>query len=201
MSAIIEYMWIKFFLDENGEEKFIPQFLEDGTQQFWTETANIKPFKLMLVPLNHKIAENMVKKHIPAISVPLPTYTFMLTPEDTVSAYWDSEITITSHFECNTCGAAWLHTDGSKWAQCPRCGESDTWSCSLCGRENIDNKLVKKNSRGETNCPYCTEPHGLNRREHVTLIQDVIENTDYVVLIENKIKMTIRSNNIQVESL
>ena len=74
-------------------------------------------------------------------------------------------------------------------AECPRCGEKDTWSCSRCNKTNIDNAIVKKNKRGETNCPYCEIPWGLNRKVYLQRVQDVIENTDYVVLVkEDQVK-------------
>lgn len=201
MNSIIEYMWVKIYNDENGIEHFIPQFCEDGTQQFWTDTENIVLTKLLIVPLTPRLAENMVQKKIPGVSVPLPTYTFLLQPTDKVSAYWDNEITLTNHFECDTCGMAWEHKDSSKWAECPRCGEKDTWSCMRCGKNNIDNNLVVKNQKGETNCPYCEIPYGLNRQRLLHRIQDIIENTDYVILIDNKVKITIQQNSVLVESL
>jgi DNA-directed RNA polymerase subunit RPC12/RpoP len=201
MSAIIEYMWVKIYIDESGVEHFIPQFREDGTQQFWTDSENITPTKLLIVPISPKLAENMIQKKIPAASVPLTPYTFLLKPSDKVTAYWDNEITITNHFECETCGFTWQHTDASKWAECPRCGEKDTWSCMRCGASNINNTLVKKNNRGETNCPYCEIPYGLNRSIHLHRIQDIIENTDYVILVENRFKVIIRQHEVCVESL
>ena len=201
MSSVIEYQWIKIYKDENDIEHFIPQFQEDGTQQFWNDSKNLVLTKLLIVPLTPRLAENMIQKKIPAISVQLPTYTFLLKPIDDVSAYWDNEITITSHFECSTCGASWQHMDATQWAQCPRCGEKDSWSCARCDRTNIDNTLVKRNKRGETNCPYCDVPHGLNRKRNLHRIQDVIENTDYVILVKDRFKIIIRQNTVDIESL
>ena len=201
MAAIIEYMWIKIFKDTDGIEKLIPQFRDDGTQQMWSETSHIKPHKLVISPISPVLAKKMQDKNIPGCSVDLPVYNFYLTPHDEIKAYWDNEISVTSHFKCRTCGNCWQHMDSTKWAKCPSCGEMDTWSCSRCGRQDIDNSLVRKNKRGETNCPYCEIPYGLNRQILLDRIQDVIENTDYVIEIENKIKIIIRKDTIDVYSL
>ena len=201
MSAIIEYQWIKIYKDEDGCEHFIPQFTSDGTQQFWTNSENIKMHKLVIAPFSPEVAEAMQSKGIPGCSVPLPTWNFNVLPTDTVKVYWDNEIQLTNHFYCKTCGAQWKHMDSSKWAECPKCGQKDEWSCKRCGRQNIDNKLVKKNARGETNCPYCEIPYGLNRTVYLKRIQDIIENTDYVIEFEGKFKIIIRKDKIDIESL
>ena len=86
-------------------------------------------------------------------------------------------------------------------AQCPNCGQTDEWSCKQCGRHNINKDLVKKNARGETNCPYCEVPYGLNRTRYLERIQDVIENTDYAIEVAGKFKIIIRKDVIDVESL
>lgn len=203
MSAIIEYQWIKVFKDSDGIEKFIPQFQSDGTQQFWNDTTNIKLTRLVLSPISPEVAATMQLKKIPGVSVPLPTWNFTVLPEDNVSAYWDNAITISSHYVCLTCGHQWLHEDSSKWAECPNCGQRDEWSCKRCGKNNIDNNLVHRNSRGETNCPFCEIPYGLNRKKNLQRIQDIIENTDYVIEFSNKFKIIIRNDKgiIDVESL
>ena len=202
MSAVIEYQWVKFFKDENDVEHFIPQFRDDGTQQFWTDTEYIKPYKLLITTISPNLAAAMHAKKIPGSSVPfLPTYTFLLKPSDDIKAYWDEEVTITSHYECDSCGAAWIHSNSTKWAECPKCGEKDTWSCSRCGKTNIDNSIVKKNKRNETNCPYCEIPWGLNRKVYLQRVQDVIENTDYVILVKDRFKITIQHENVLIESL
>ena len=201
MTAVIEYMWIKIFKDIDGVEKFIPQFRDDGTQQLWSETSNIKPHKLVISPISPVLAKKMQDHNIPGCSVKLPTYNFYLLPEDDVKAYWDNEISVTSHFKCRTCGHCWLHMDSSKWAKCPACGESDVWSCRRCDRSNIDNSLVHRNNKGEVNCPYCEIPYGLNRQIMLDRIQDVIENTDYVIEISNKIKIIIRKDTVDTYSL
>ena len=201
MAAIIEYMWIKIYEDEEGNEKFIPQFRIDGTQQFWLDSVDIQPTKLSICPISKQLADNMQANKIPGLSVPLPTYTFYLAEDDNVKAYWDGEIQTTSHFHCTTCETNWKHTDSSKWAKCPSCGESDVWHCSRCGTRNIDNLLVKKTSRGETNCPFCEEPHGLNRERRLERIQDVIENIDYVIEIEDRCKIIIRQHSVDIYSI
>lgn len=201
MSAVIEYMWIKVFIDSDGTEKFIPQFRSDGSQQFWYETEHIQPSKLIISPISSELANNMMDRKIPGCAVPLPTYNFYIKPEDKIKAYWDNAIETTSHFHCTTCNSNWKHTDSTKWAKCPLCGEADVWSCKQCGHHNIDNVLVHKNARGETNCPYCPEPYGLNRIRRLECISDVIENTDYAIEIQDRIKIIIRKNTIDVFSI
>jgi len=199
VSAIIEYQWIKIFKDADGTEKFIPQFRSDGTQQFWNDTNDVRMTKLLIVPISPELANNMQQNKIPGAAVPLPSWNFIVKSDDVVKAYWDNEIQITSHFICKTCGAQWQHMDSSKWAKCPQCGQSDEWSCKRCGRNNIDNNLVKRNSRGEVNCPYCDVPHGLNRSIYLERIQDVIENTDYIIEFQDRFKITIRKDSIDIE--
>jgi len=199
VSAVIEYQWIKVFKDFDGTEKFIPQFKLDGTQQFWDDSKDIQMTKLLIAPISPNLAANMQQNKIPGVSVPLPTWSFTIKPTDIVKAYWDNEIQITSHFVCETCGAQWQHMDSSEWAKCPQCGQTDEWSCSLCGRTNIDNNLIKRNNRGEINCPYCEIPHGLNRVKYLERIQDVIENTDYVIEFQDRFKIIIRKDIIEIE--
>ena len=200
MSSIIEYMWVKVFEDIDGIEKFIPQFRSDGTQQFWNDSKDVKLKKLVITPIGKDLAFNMQAKKIPGVSVPLPEFIFTILPSDSVKAYWDNEIQITNHFYCRTCGTQWKHLDSSKWAQCPKCGQMDEWSCSRCNRF-ISPSDVTTNARGETNCPYCEVPHGLNRVRHLERIQDVIENTDYVIEFSGKFKLTIRQTKVDIESL
>jgi predicted RNA-binding Zn-ribbon protein involved in translation (DUF1610 family) len=200
MSAVIELMWIKIFKDTDGIEKFIPQFDSEGHQQFWTQTP-VKLTKLIIGPISPEIAEKMIINKIPAASVPLPVWNFVFKPEDEIIAYWDNEIQTTSHFECESCGTCWQHMDSAHWAKCPKCGESDIWSCKRCGKTNIDNAIVHKNARSEVNCPYCEVPYGLNRTELLHRVQDIIENTDYVIEVKDRYKITIRQNTIDVESL
>ncbi len=199
--VVIEYIWVKVFTDADGTEKFIPQFRSDGTQQFWHETTDIHPTKLIITPIGTDLAAKMQENKIPGVSVPLPVYNFSLQPDDIVTAYWDNEIQTTSHFHCTTCNGNWIHKDSTKWAKCPHCGETDGWSCLRCGHKNIDNNLVHKNQRGEVNCPYCEIPYGLTRERRLERIQDIIENTDYVVEVRNKFKITIRKNIVDVISL
>ncbi len=201
MSSVIEYQWIKVYEDQDGNEKFIPQFRSDGTQQFWHDSDTVKVKKLIIAPLSPQLAESMQKKLIPGSSVPLPTYNFFLSESDSVKAYWDNAIEITSHYHCTTCNSNWKHQDSTKWAECPYCGEKDVWYCKNCGRNNIDNLLVKRNNRGEVNCPYCIEPYGLNRIRLLERIQDIIENTDYVIEVENRYKIIIRRNTVDVFSI
>lgn len=201
MSSVIEYQWIKVYKDRDGNEKFVPQFRSDGTQQHWYDSIDIKPHKLIIAPLSQELASNMQKNKIPGCAVSLPSYNFFLKENDDIIAYWDNAIHTTSHFHCTTCNTNWKHTDSTKWAKCPRCGEVDVWGCKNCGRENIDNTLVHKNNRGETNCPYCPEPYGLNRIRRLERIQDIIENTDYAIEVKNRYKIIIRENIVDVFSI
>lgn len=201
MSAVIEYQWIKIYRDENNIEKFIPQFTSEGKQQHWTETADIPLTKLVIAPISPEVANSMQANKIPGVAVPLPVWNFNILPSDSIKAYWDNEIQLTNHFYCKTCGTQWKHMDSKKWAQCPSCGQTDEWSCKQCGRHNINKDLVKKNARGETNCPYCEIPYGLNRTRYLERIQDVIENTDYAIEVAGKFKIIIRKDVIDVESL
>lgn len=272
MVAIIEYMWVKVYKDELGNDRFIPQFRDDGTQQFWTDSSDIKPYKLFLVPINPELASKMQSKNIPAVSVPLPKYTFLLNSNDDVTAYWDNEIEIRSHYICEVCGNEWVHTDSTKFVQCPSCLTTDVWFCRRCPveisadlmnkkrekereynslmkelsekfiesksdqerndiRERqrqakellddweianqtvkiIDQKYVKrltkkdeehgKGKAGEINCPFCEIPFGLNRKSLLHRVNDIIENTDYVILVKNRYKVKISENEVTVESL
>ncbi len=198
MASIIEYQWIKIFKDSDGIEKFIPQFRLDGTQQFWSDTEDVKMTKLLITPISPELAANMQQHKIPGVSVPLPSWSFAVKPNDKVKAYWDNEIQLTSHYVCKTCGAQWQHTDSSKWAQCPECGQMDEWHCNRCGRI-IENSLVKRNERGEVLCPHCEIPYGLRRTRYLERVQDVIENTDYVIEFQDRFKITIRQNMVEVE--
>ena len=200
MSAIIEYQWIKVYREGNVE-KFIPQFTSEGKQQFWNDTKDINIHKLVISPISPEVAAAMQNNGIPGCSVPLPVWNFSILPNDDIKAYWDNEIQLTNHFYCKTCGHQWKHLDSSKWAECPRCGQKDEWSCKRCGKHNIDNSVVKRNARGETNCPYCEIPYGLNRTRYLERIQDIIENTDYVIELAGKFKIIIRKDCIDVESL
>lgn len=201
MSAVIEYQWIKVYRDQDDNEKFIPQFRTDGTQQFWYDSVDIKPYKLIIAPISPELAENMQKNKIPGCSVPLPPYTFFLKDSDEIIAYWDNAIHTTSYFHCTTCNTNWKHNNSKVWAKCPTCGESDVWSCKQCGRKNIDNNIVHRNSKGEVNCPYCTDPYGLNRERRLQRLQDIIENTDYVIEVSNRYKIIIRKNSVDVLSI
>ena len=200
MTAVIEYQWIKVYKDENNNDRFIPQFTLDGQQQFWTDTASIKISELVISPLSQEVANAMQERGIPGISVPLPTWHFHIAQDDEIKAYWDNEIQQTDHFFCKTCGTQWKHLDSNKWAQCPNCGQSDEWLCKRCDKV-INNSLVKKNVRGETNCPYCEIPYGLNRTRYLERIADIIENTDYAIEIVGKLKIIIRRDTIDVYSL
>jgi hypothetical protein len=147
MSSIIEYQWIKVYKDEQGEDRFIPQFRDDGTQQFWTDTQDIRPYKLVITPIGPTLADKLVANKIPAISVPLPKYTFFLQPDDQVKAYWDNEIEINSHYECSVCGNTWQHMDSSKFSQCPRCQATDIWFCRRCPIDVSKDLLLEKERR------------------------------------------------------
>lgn len=200
MSAIIEYQWIKVYRDENNVEKFIPQFTLDGKQQFWDESASVPLTKLIIAPISKEVANAMQTNGIPGISVPLPSWQFHVSPSDKVKAYWDNAIELTNHFYCKTCGAQWKHLDSKKWAQCPSCGQTDEWFCKRCNK-SVDKNLVFINSRGESNCPHCEIPYGLNRIRNLERISDVIENTDYAIEIESRIKIIIRKDTIDVYSI
>lgn len=200
MSSIIEYQWIKVYIDQDGIEKFIPQFRSDGTQQFWHDTAEIHPTKLLIAPISIELANRMQEHKIPGVAIPLPVYSFLLKSDDIVSAYWDNAIETSSHYFCTTCNTSWKHLDSTKWAKCPQCGEMDAWTCLRCGR-TIENTKVLRNQRGEINCPHCEIPYGLTRERRLERIQDITENTDYVVEVANKFKITIRQNSVDVISL
>jgi DNA-directed RNA polymerase subunit RPC12/RpoP len=197
LDSILEYMWIKVLADG---ETMIPQFdYETGQQNKWYDCV-VPISKVILTPIPPDLVVKMEANGIPAQSSLLPTFTFNVLPDDDIIVFWDNAIVETSHYECLHCGWSFKHHDSTKFISCPQCGIQDGWKCERCGKEFTSDKTVR-GSHGEVNCPECEIPYGLVRKSRFNLVQDVIAFVDYCILIKDKLKVTIKNNEVVVDSL
>jgi len=185
-SPTLEYFWVKL----TDSKTVIPQFdFRTGKENLWNDNTEALK-KVSLVPFTVDLAEKVIKNGIAAIASTNPTFEFVVKPGETVEAGRDNNITYFDYFRCLVCGKEFMHTDSSKFAECPKCGAMDEWFCSRCHEYKTDFKVTNK---GQVQCKECDIPVGLDRKRHLRRDSAVSHSCDYFIRSKDR-KLIVRED-------
>lgn len=178
----LEYFWVKVLPDG---KTVIPQFdLETGKQNLW-HSDEVELSKVLLVPFSTELANKVIQQGNLAVVSTNPIIELKVESGEQVEAGIDGEITVFDYFECTSCGwkFQYMKTEGSKFAECPQCGEKDKWYCSRCEEYKTDFRITERN---QVQCLDCEIPTGLDRTETLLRKQAVAHRCDYFIRSDSK---------------
>jgi len=177
---VLEYYWVKVLQDG---KTMIPQFdYETGAENYWN-ADDVPLSKVLLVPFTADLVEKVIQNGVPAIATTNPPVEFAVEPGEKVEAGRDNIITYYDYFECEVCGWKFLHTDSSKFAECPQCHAKDEWWCPRCQEYKTNFHITKL---GQVQCLECDIPVGLDRVRHLSRKSVVLHNCDYFIRSDKK---------------
>jgi len=186
-SPTLEYYWLKTLSDG---VTVIPQFdFVTGESTRWNANSD-ELLQVSLVPFTVDLAEKVIRKGTPAIATTNPTFIFRLKPGETAEAGLTGDLTIFDYYKCDICGNEFKHVDGTKYAECPKCGTRDEWYCARCDQYKLEHRVT---SKGQVQCLDCDIEMGLNRVVHLKRKTSTTHTCDYFIRTATR-TLTVKDN-------